>query len=76
MLSALDVITKDRNRITFKGYQNLLQQNIKEYKPTKDIDVRVLINISIGRNSKNKSKVRRKASTSHGINAISNIYEN
>lgn len=27
VLSALDVINKDRNRITFKGYNMLLQQD-------------------------------------------------
>ena len=29
VLSALDVITKDRNKIQFKGYQHLLSQNTK-----------------------------------------------
>ena len=29
VLCALDVINKDRNRITFKGYQHLLDQGVE-----------------------------------------------
>jgi hypothetical protein len=40
VLSALDVINKDRNRITFKGYGQLLQQDSSVAKADPQLEVR------------------------------------
>jgi hypothetical protein len=42
VLSALDIITKDRNRITFKGYNHLFTPNIQPKKISPELEVIIM----------------------------------